>query len=121
MPERKNVGTRRQRILKPVSMSVIRQMAARVVRLFQPERVILFGSYARGKAGPDSDVDLLVVMDVATNKRDAVVEIAVALNEFPAPKDIFVSTPEEFEWRKQIIGTLERPANNEGKVLYARR
>ena len=121
MSERKKGSGRRQQALKPVAMSVIRQMAARVVRQFQPERVILFGSYARGEAGPDSDVDLLVVMDITTTKRDTMVEIGVALIDFAGPKDIFVSTPEEFAWRKEVVGTVERPANAEGKVLYARR
>ena len=44
----------------------------------------------------------------------------VAIHDIRIPKDIVVTTPEEFEWRKEIVGTIERPAAREGKVLYAR-
>lgn len=99
----------------------IRRMVDRIVRKFQPERVILFGSHARGEGGPDSDVDLLVVMPVDGSKREKAVEIGVALHGIRVPKDIIVTTPEDFEWRKEVPGTIERPAAREGKVLYARK
>jgi predicted nucleotidyltransferase len=98
----------------------IQEMVDRIVKRFDPEKIILFGSHARGDAGPDSDVDLLVVMPLAGSKRDKMVEIGVALHDIPLPKDIIVTTPEDFEWRKEIVGTIERPAVQEGKVLYAR-
>lgn len=98
----------------------IREMVRRIVRQFQPERIILFGSHARGEAGPDSDVDLLVVMP-AGKKREKAVQIGVALHDIRVPKDIIVTTPEDYEWRKEVIGTIEWPATREGKVLYARR
>ena len=98
----------------------IREMVDRIVRQFKPERVILFGSHARGEGAPDSDVDLLVVMPLQGNKRDKAVEIGVALYDIRVPKDIVVTTPEDFEWRKEIAGTIERPAAREGEVLYAR-
>lgn len=104
---------------QPVNKT-IRRMVRRIVKRFNPERVILFGSHARGKAGPDSDVDLLVVMPVSGSKLDKVLELRAALREFAVPKDIIVTSPEEFEWRKEIPGTIERPAAIEGKVLYAR-
>lgn len=98
----------------------IREMVDRIVREFDPERIILFGSHARGEGGPDSDVDLLVVMPVQGSKRDKAVEIGVALHDVRVPKDIIVTTPEEFEWRKDIPGTIERPAAMQGEVLYAK-
>jgi predicted nucleotidyltransferase len=96
-------------------------MVARIVKRFHPEQVILFGSYARGDAGPDSDVDLLVVMPVAKDRRrETQLELRLALRDFRVSKDIIVTTPEDFAWRKDIPGTIERPASLEGKVLYAR-
>jgi predicted nucleotidyltransferase len=91
-----------------------------IVKQFDPERIILFGSYARGMAGPDSDVDLLVVMPVEGSKHEKAIEIGVALHDIRVPKDIIVTTPEEFEWRKEVVGTIERPAARAGVVLYAR-
>jgi len=99
----------------------IRRMVELIVKRFHPEKVILFGSHARGEARPDSDVDLLVVMPVSGSKREKAIEVAVALHGIRVPKDIIVTTPEEFRWRKDIPGTIERPAVLEGKVLYASR
>ncbi len=99
---------------------IIQEMVHRIVKGFQPERIILFGSHVRREAGPDSDVDLLVVMPVEGSKREKVVEIRVALHDIRIPKDIIVTTPEAFERRKEVVGTIERPAAREGEVLYAR-
>ena len=99
----------------------ITRMVRRIVRQFHPERVILFGSHARGEAGPDSDVDLLIVMPVQGSRRERQVDIRVALHDIPVPKDIIVTSPEDFAWRKDIVGTIEYPAVREGKVLYARK
>jgi predicted nucleotidyltransferase len=99
----------------------IRRMVRRIVREFHPDRVILFGSHARGQAGPDSDVDLLVVMPVEGSKREKRIAIGVSLSDFGVPLDIVLSTPQELEIRRHIPGTIERPAVLEGEVLYERR
>lgn len=104
----------------PVERKEIRQMVRRIVSRFHPERIILFGSHARGDAGPDSDVDLLIVMPYLGSKREKQLEIRLALRSIRIPKDIVVTAPEEFLWRKEVPGTIERPAALEGKVLYAR-
>jgi predicted nucleotidyltransferase len=95
-------------------------MVQRIVKKFRPQQVILFGSHARGEAGPDSDVDLLVVMDFKGAARDKRLDIRHALHHFLVPMDIIVTTPEDFAWRKEVVGTIEWPAAREGKVLYAR-
>lgn len=99
----------------------VKLMTERIVRRFAPERVILFGSHARDMAGPDSDIDLLVIMPVKGSRRQKAVEIAVALHDFDEAKDIVVSTPEDFAWRKDVVGTIEYPAAREGRVVYAKR
>ena len=102
------------------SNELISEMAERIVKRFDPDRIILFGSHARGDAGPDSDVDLLVVMPLSGSRREKAIEIGVALHDIRLPKDVIVTTPEEFEWRKDTIGTIEHPAWREGRLLYAR-
>jgi len=95
-------------------------MVRRIVNLFHPDKIILFGSHARDGAGPDSDVDLLVVMPLSGSKREKQVEIRLALQGIRIPTDIMVTTPEDFLWRQELPGTIERPAVQEGRVLYAR-
>ncbi|TKB69759.1 MAG: nucleotidyltransferase domain-containing protein [Nitrospira sp.] len=95
-------------------------MVRRIVTRFNPERVIIFGSHARGTAGPDSDVDLLVVMHPHGSKRARAVEIYGLLAGMGVPKDVIVVTPEEFEAYRDAPGTVIRTARQEGKVLYDR-
>jgi predicted nucleotidyltransferase len=97
------------------------RMVERIVKRFAPERVILFGSHATGRAGPDSDVDLLVVMTPMGSKAEQELEILKLLRRYRVPKDVVVTTPEDFGWRKKVSGTIERPAALEGRVLYAKR
>lgn len=104
---------------EPIAQS-IQEMVRRLVERFNPEQIILFGSHARGMAGPDSDVDLLVVMPVSASKRAMQIEMRVALHDIRVPKDIVVATPEEVARRRDIVGTIIRPALREGKVLYVR-
>ena len=99
---------------------LIERMTRRLVRRFDPEKIILFGSHARGTPGPDSDVDLLVVLPISGSKRQRQLEIRLALHDIRVPKDIIVSTPEEFAWRRDVVGTMEYPAVREGRVLYDR-
>jgi uncharacterized protein len=105
---------------RAMNTPVLKRMVRRIVGLFRPERIILFGSHARGEANADSDIDLLIVLPFKGSKRQKMVEIAVALHDIPVSKDIVVCTPEEFAWRKDVIGTIEHPAAIEGKVLYAK-
>lgn len=94
------------------------EMVERIVRRFDPLRIILFGSWARGDAQPDSDVDLLVVLPRVEDQRRATVEILRALNGVPASKDAVVTTPEEIAVRGNVVGLVLRPALQEGKVVY---
>jgi predicted nucleotidyltransferase len=99
---------------------IIREMVRRVVEGFQPEMIVLFGSHARGDAGPDSDVDLLVVMPVNGSKRDLTIRIRKALAGIGLAKDVIVATPEELARYRDRVGTIIYPAIHEGKVLYER-
>ncbi len=99
---------------------LIATMTDRIARDFDPLRIILFGSHARGDAQPDSDIDLLVVLAEVPNKRLAAIEIRRSLRDLPASKDIIVTTPDEIARRGDLIGPVLRPALREGKVLYER-
>ena len=96
----------------------IHEMVRRIVARFDPDRVILFGSYARGAAGPNSDADLLVVMGIKGRKRATLVEIHRELGGVGLAKDVVLVTPEELEQRRHEPGSLIYSALQEGRVLY---
>ena len=88
---------------------------------FNPEKIILFGSYAYGHPTVDSDIDLMIVMRTDEKPHKRAVPIRKILKGIGIPKDIIVKTPEEFERFKDIVGTIIYPAAHKGKVLYERR
>ena len=104
---------------RTVARTHIDRIVKRIVKKFHPERVILFGSHARGDAGSDSDVDLLVIMDFEGTVRDKELEIRQALHDILVPLDVIVTRPVDFAWRKEVVGTIEWSAAREGKVLYS--
>lgn len=100
--------------------TIITEMVDRIVREFNPEKIILFGSHARGDVHKWSDVDLLVVMPDGTDRREAMVGMISLLGDMPVAKDVIVTTPEEIVRRGHINGGVLRPALLEGRVLYER-
>lgn len=99
---------------------LIALMTQRLAAQFNPQRIVLFGSRARGDARPDSDVDLLVVLDEVENRTLAAVEMRRAVADMPIGKDIIVTTPEEILRRGDLVGTVLRPALQEGREVYVR-
>lgn len=105
---------------RPAAAEMLPVIIDRIVSGFQPERIILFGSHARGDAKPYSDIDLLVVLPEVTDKRKAAVAIRRVLADLPAFTDIVVTTPEEIARRGTLVGDVLRPALREGRVIYER-
>lgn len=95
----------------------------RIVAGFDPLKIVLFGSVARGEAGRDSDIDLLVLFEHVEweRKRELTVEVLRALADLPAPKDVVVTDLDEISRRGDLVGTVLRPALREGRVVYERR
>ena len=102
------------------SHDVLKQIVERITEHFQPESIVLFGSYARGTANADSDADLLVVMNVAGSKRKQAIEIDLCLQGIPIPTDVIVVTPEDIEKYRDCPSAIIHDAIREGKVLYER-
>jgi predicted nucleotidyltransferase len=97
----------------------IARMVQRIVRKFRPQQVILFGSHARGDAGPDSDVDLRVVMHFEGSALEKGLEVRQAIPGAHVSLDVIVTRPADFAWRRDVVGTIEWPAAREGKAPYA--
>jgi len=100
--------------------SILTVAAKRLADRFHPDKIILFGSRARGGADDKSDVDLLVVMQVPDGRRKLALEMDRSLSGLGFARDIVILTPEEYEADRWIPGTIARPASLEGKVLYER-
>jgi predicted nucleotidyltransferase len=94
------------------------EIVRRIVEVAQPERIILFGSAARGEIGPDSDLDLLVVK-AGVHRRRLAREIYRRLFGIPVPVDVIVVTPQDVQAFQGKVGTIIEPALREGRLLYA--
>ena len=93
----------------------------RVVAYFHPRRVILFGSTARGEAGPDSDIDLLVVVDDDMPDEKVTIRAGYeARRGYDESADVFPVRESTFQRKCRIPGTLPRAAILDGIVVYQR-
>ena len=102
-----------------VRMLQITELAERIAREFRPERIVLFGSYAAGRARQDSDVDLLVILRFAGRGFRKSLEILNRVApEFPV--DLLARRPEDTARRYAEGDPLVREALDRGKVLYQR-
>jgi predicted nucleotidyltransferase len=105
-----------------VTDAEIQAIADEIGRQFRPERVILFGSRARGEATPDSDVDLLVVMPPEGRLLDQTLQILKAIRPWRRfPLDLIVQDPQELALRYAGHDPIARDALERGKVLYEHR
>jgi predicted nucleotidyltransferase len=98
---------------------ILSEVTKRLVTNFKPNKIILFGSRARGTSDSRSDYDLLVVCPLHDKRRNMMVAMSRALRGLNMARDIVLLTPEEFERDIHIPGTIARPAWKEGRVLYA--
>jgi predicted nucleotidyltransferase len=92
----------------------------RLVKGFDPLRIIVFGSYARDEASPDSDLDLLVVVPHLGDKRQTAVGMAKALRGLRAAIDVVPTDPDEIARRGDTPGNVLRSALREGRSVYER-
>ncbi len=99
----------------------IERVAIRIAEAANAERVVLFGSHARGEAGEASDVDLMIIAesDLPRFKRSR--ELYKLLRPYPFAMDLIVYTPEEIERGKRSAVSFVSTVLREGRTLYERR
>ena len=110
-----NVNERRR-----IPMRAIRAVAKQIADKFHPDKIILFGSYADGKPRPESDVDLLVIMDTPLRSRQQRLEISRVLSPRPFPMDVIIHTPRQVQERLAMGDLFLREITTRGKVIYER-
>lgn len=102
-----------------IDPAVLSEIVRRIVQVAQPDRIILFGSAARGDMSPDSDLDFLVIKSGVAHRRRLAQEIYVALVGVLVPVDVVVVTPEDVAAYGDCVGAILRPALREGREVYA--
>ncbi|MCL5270893.1 MAG: nucleotidyltransferase domain-containing protein [bacterium] len=102
-----------------VTIQKIRELGLQIGREFQPDKVLLFGSHARGDAGPDSDIDFFVIIPCRDKSVHKAVEIRLSLDH-SIPIDVLVRTPEEVDKRLAMGDTFIQGILDQGIVLYER-
>jgi len=110
--------TLRQRV--QILPEVLDDVVRRVVAAADPERIILFGSAARGAMRPDSDIDLLVIKAGRYDYHRVISDIYRAVAGADIPVEIVLITPEQAERYKDSFCLVIHPALKEGKVIYDR-
>jgi predicted nucleotidyltransferase len=98
---------------------IIDELIRHIVETVHPLRIILFGSAARDDMGPNSDLDVLVVMPDGTHRRRTAQLLYRKISGLKVPFDILVATPADLEKHKDNIGLVYRMVLREGKEVYA--
>ncbi len=96
---------------------IIRELISRIASKFNPRQIILFGSYAYGKPRPESDVDLLVVMDTQLRESEQALRIRQYINPLFGV-DILVYTPSRLDQRLKLGDSFLREITEKGLVMY---
>jgi len=97
----------------------IDELIQRIVEEVHPLRIILFGSAARSEMGPNSDIDLLVVMPEGVHRRRIAQLLYQQIIGLGAPFEILVATPADLQKHKNNIGLIYRTILQEGREVYA--
>lgn len=104
-----------------ISQNDIDEIVKRIAKGYDPMAIILFGSYAKGTASDDSDLDLFILKEDRRRPVDRTREVRRLLLDIVHPIDIFVRTRDEYNRSRSVLGTLAYEVDREGRVLYEQR
>lgn len=98
--------------------ALVEGITRKIAEAIHPDKIILFGSRAKGTATPESDVDLVVIYSGPKTTREVEVEIQRLFMPRDFSMDVFVMRPQELETRKKFVNTLAREVSERGVVCY---
>jgi predicted nucleotidyltransferase len=98
---------------------VLEDLVRQIVETVHPLRIILIGSAVAGRMGPDSDLDLMIVMPDGSHRRHTAQYLYRAISGVTVPFDLIVATPSDLEKHKDNIGLIYRTILREGRTIYA--
>jgi len=101
-----------------IDEALTEEIVRRVLSVARPDKILLFGSAAKGEITRDSDIDLLVVESEIEDRDEEYVRIRRALGNMGFPFDILFITTEWFEASKNVVGGIAYAANKHGRVIY---
>jgi uncharacterized protein len=107
----------------PLTEEVLESIVRRIVNHLPVEKIILFGSYSNlhGSPTPDSDIDLLIIMETSESLTKRVLSVSRLLRPRPFPMDILVRTPQEINTFIEKGDTFIQEIMTQGSVIYDRR
>ena len=103
-----------------VNEELLQTITTRITEAIRPQKIILFGSWARGERDPHSDIDLLIIQESSLPRPQRYAQVRRLFWGMGLPMDILVYTPEEFARYQSVPGSFTHTVAREGKVLYAR-
>ena len=101
-----------------ITKELIKEVVQKIVQHFHPKKVILFGSCAHGKIGPDSDIDLFLIMKSNLRRDKRAIEVDNLFSDRLFPLDVLVYTPEEVELSLRRNNFFIKEILTQGKVFY---
>lgn len=103
-----------------ISFADIKKISEKIANTYDTEKIILFGSYAKGTASDDSDIDLLVVADINLPPAKRYGAVRKLTDDIPAPFDLIVRSRNEYNRWKSVLNNIVYFADKYGKVIYDR-
>ncbi len=102
-----------------LSQEIKNDIKIKILSVVKPVKIVLFGSYAYGKATEDSDIDILVIEKEVVSKMEEKRKIRSSLKDIEYPKDILVVSEEEYNFYSSKFGSIFKEINEKGEVLWS--
>jgi uncharacterized protein len=103
-----------------ITTNEIHEIVAKIRARFDPEKIILFGSFGTDAAAAESDVDLMIVAETDLSARERFPAVSRLLGDYPAAFDVVFKTPHEYRRSRDVVNHIVYIADKYGKVIYER-